>query len=94
MGGRWLTGFGGVRPHRGRKLAGRCLSLTEREEIAVGRERGEPIRKIADRLGRCPSTVSRELARNCRREGSYRATSAHARAYQQASRPKPPIGVS
>jgi IS30 family transposase len=46
------------------------------------------MRAIARRLGRSPSTVSRELRRNADRRG-YRATTAHALAYERASRPKP-----
>jgi IS30 family transposase len=89
QGTRWLFAAGGVRPRRGRDLKGRCLTLTQREEIAVGRARGESIRVIADTIGRSPSTVSRELRRNTDGLGRYRATSAHALAYARASRPKP-----
>jgi transposase, IS30 family len=64
------------------------LSFAEREEIALARARGESIRAIARRLGRSPSTISRELRRNAGR-GGYRATTAHALAYERASRPKP-----
>jgi IS30 family transposase len=88
-GARWLVAEGGVRPRRGRNLQGRCLSFAEREEIALGRAGGETIRAIAARLGRSPSTVSRELTRNATVGGSYRATVAHAQAYARASRPKP-----
>ena len=81
---------GGVRPRRGRDLKGRCLTFSEREEIALGRAGGESMRAIAGRLGRSPSTVSRELRRNAGCGGQpYRATSAHALAYERASRPKP-----
>jgi transposase, IS30 family len=89
MGGRWIAGAGGVRPRRGRDLQGRYLSFSEREEIAVGRAAGESVRSIARRLGRSPATVSRELRRNADRRGEYRATTAHARAWERASRPKP-----
>jgi transposase, IS30 family len=65
-------------------------SWAEREESALGRARGETIRVIARRLGRLPSTISRELKRNAdRRDGGYRATTGHAFAYERASRPKP-----
>jgi len=47
------------------------------------------MRSIAGRLGRSPSTISRELARNDDLRGGYRASSAHALAYERASRPKP-----
>ena len=89
MGGRWIAAAGGVRPRRGRDLQGRYLSFSEREEIAVGRAAGESVRSIARRLGRSPATVSRELRRNVDRRGEYRATSAHAQAWERASRPKP-----
>jgi IS30 family transposase len=89
-GHRWLAACGGVRPRRGRDLKGRCLTFAEREEIAVGRAGGQSMRAIAARLGRSPSTISRELARNagCRGQ-AYRATTAHALAYERAGRPKP-----
>jgi IS30 family transposase len=89
MGTRWLAAAGGVRPRRGRDLKGRCLTFSEREEIAVARAGGESMRLIARRLGRSPSTISRELVRNADRGGGYRATTAHTRAYVRASRPKP-----
>jgi transposase, IS30 family len=66
------------------------LTFSEREEIALARARGETIRKIARRLGRSPSTISRELRRNAdRRDGGYRAMTAHALAFERASRPRP-----
>ncbi len=90
QGTRWVAACGGVRPRRGRDLQGRCLTFAEREEIALARARGETIRVIARRLERAPSTISRELKRNVdRRDGGYRATTAHALAYERASRPKP-----
>jgi hypothetical protein len=85
----WLRQAGGVRPRRGRDLQGRYLSFAEREEIALARVAGESMRSIAARLGRSPSTISRELVRNADPAGRYRASSAHARAYVRASRPKP-----
>ncbi len=85
----WLREAGGVRPRRGRGLQGRCLSFAEREEIALARAAGGSVRAIAERIGRSPSTVSREVARNGDRDGHYRASTAHARAWERASRPKP-----
>ena len=84
----WIRSAGGVRPRRGRDLQGRYLSFAEREEIALARVAGQTIRAIAARLDRSPSTISREIARN-REAAGYRATTAHARAYERASRPKP-----
>jgi len=85
----WIREAGGVRPRRGRNLRGRYLSFAEREEIALGKAAGDSMRTIAARLGRSPSTVSREISGNSGTDGSYRASTAHARAHQRASRPKP-----
>jgi len=84
----WLRESGGVRPRRGRDLKGRCLTFAEREEIAIAHARGQGFRQIARSLGRSPSTVCRELTRNIEGTKSYRATTAHALAYERASRPK------
>ena len=46
---------------------GRCcphLSLEERRKIDKWREAKMPTPEIADRLGRAPSTIYRELKRN------------------------------
>ena len=64
QGARWVLASSGVRPRRGRNLQGRYLSIAEREEIALARTAGESMRSIAARLGRAPSTISRELGRN------------------------------
>ena len=48
------------------------LSLVEREEISRGLAAGESLRGIARRLGRAPSTISREVNRNGGRQ-RYRA---------------------
>lgn len=84
---RMLVAAGGVRPRRGRDLQGRYLSFVEREEIAIGVARGESVRSIARRIGRAPSTVSRELSRNAVR-GRYRASMAQMTAMGRACRPK------
>jgi IS30 family transposase len=77
---------GGVQRHPPRRSV-RCLSMAEREEISRGVAAGESCRQIAARLGRVPSTVSRELARNGGRH-RYRAQAADAAAFRQAQRPK------
>jgi IS30 family transposase len=75
------------RPPRVRQRSGRQLSLVEREEISRGLAGGASLRSIAAGLGRCPSTVCREVARNggLRR---YRATRAEDRAWKAGRRPK------
>jgi len=85
---RWFAEAGGVCGNGPRLVAGRYLSLAEREEIAVGRAEGLGVRAIAARLGRPPSTVSRELARNSGPGGRYRAMVAQQRADARARRPK------
>jgi transposase, IS30 family len=80
---------GGVRPRWGRNLSGRALSFEERQLIMVLKAEKLPIRRIAARLGRAPSTISRELKRNTTEYGKYRATTAQARAFDRGRRPKP-----
>jgi len=63
------------------------LSVTEREEILIGIQRGLSFRAIARVLGRSPSTVSREVAANGGRT-NYRIWPAHQRAMTCAKRPK------
>jgi IS30 family transposase len=64
------------------------LSLVEREEIRAGIAAGDTFRAIARRIGRAPSTVSREVGGVPGRE-RYRATVADDRACERALRPKP-----
>jgi transposase, IS30 family len=63
------------------------LSLLEREEIRAGIAAGDSFRAIARRLGRAPSTVSREVGGVAGR-GRYRATRADDLACVRALRPK------
>ena len=81
-----LSPTGGIRPPD-RKRSRRVLSLTEREEISRGIASNLSIRKIASKLGRAASTISREIKRNqgCK---SYRATSADQAAWDRSCRPK------
>jgi IS30 family transposase len=61
--------------------------MAEREEISRGVAADQSCRQIAARLGRTPSTVSRELARNGGRH-RYRAQAADAAAFRRGQRPK------
>ena len=70
-------------------MAGRRLSLAEREEIMAGVVCREPVRQIAARLGRAPSTVSREVRRNLSAPRRYRAFPAHIQAMGRARRDRP-----
>ncbi|MGJ7574830.1 IS30 family transposase [Variovorax sp. RB2P76] len=81
-----LAQTGGIRPperHRSRL----ALTLAEREEISRALVIGRSIRAIAARIGRAPSTVSREIERNGGRVG-YRANQADSAAWDRARRPK------
>jgi IS30 family transposase len=92
VGVRWFRESGGMPPISQAPLSGRYLSFAEREEIAVLRAGGCGVREIARRLGRSPSTISRELRRNAAtRSGrfEYRATTAQWHADLRAKRPKP-----
>ena len=62
-------------------------SLSEREEISRGIALRLSLRGIAAKLGRAPSTISREVRRNGGLE-SYRATLAEDAAWTRSCRPK------
>lgn len=64
---------GGVNPEPIADPRGRYLSFVEREEIADLNGRGWGVRAIAGKLGRSPSTISRELAKGATTRG-YRAS--------------------
>jgi IS30 family transposase len=64
------------------------LSVVEREEVSRGLAGGESLRAIARRLGRSPSTISREVVANGGRR-RYRACRADKAALRRARRPKP-----
>jgi IS30 family transposase len=83
---RLLGRTGGVRPPE-RRRSEHNLSLDEREEISRGLAASKSLQAIAARLGRPPSTVSREVRRNGGVD-NYRACAADRRADQQARRPK------
>jgi len=81
-----LSRTGGIRPPLRRRCP-RSLTLAEREEISRGLAEGRSIRSLASRLGRAPSTVSREIRRNGG-SADYRATDADDAAWDRSLRPK------
>jgi IS30 family transposase len=92
VGVRWFREGGGMPSVALAPASGRYLSFAEREEVAILRAQGAGVREIARRLGRSPSTISRELRRNAATRGGalgYRATTAQWHADQRARRPKP-----
>ena len=81
-----LAPSGGIRPSP-RQRSRLALTVAEREEISRGLASDLSLRTIAARLGRSPSTISRELNRNGGNI-SYRATQADQAAWDRARRPK------
>ncbi|MBX8686909.1 helix-turn-helix domain-containing protein, partial [Mycobacterium sp. 20091114027_K0903767] len=69
-----------------RQISPRYLSQEERIEIADLRRSGLNMRAIADRLGRAPSTISRELRRNAPAGRGYQPFDAHRRAIARRAR--------
>jgi transposase, IS30 family len=69
-----------------RQISSRFLSQDERIEIADLRHAGLSIRQVAARLGRAPSTISRELRRNSITGHGYRPFEAHRRATARRAR--------
>ena len=63
------------------------LTLAEREEISRGLATGDSIRELAVKLGRAPSTISREIHQHCGAH-RYRTSEADTRAWDRAQRPK------
>ena len=91
VGSRWFRQAGGMPPIMLAPLSGRYLSFAEREEIAILHAQQLGVRGIARRVGRSPSTISRELRRNAStrsHSAAYRATTAQWHAERRASRPK------
>lgn len=68
----------------------RYLSLVEREELRDLHRSGLSIRKIAEAMGRSPSTISRELRRNTISERGYLPHTAHRLSVKRRHRPRTP----
>jgi IS30 family transposase len=82
--------MGGVYRPPGTTYSARYLDREERYELARLRDAGLPQRAIAERLGRSPSTICRELARN--RDpgtGQYVPERADRLAWERQKRPRP-----
>src|ERR671912_1600086 len=91
VGSRWFREGGGMPTLSRAPLSGRYLSFAEREELAILCAQEVGVSETARRLGRSPSTVSRELRRNAATRGGrleYRATTAQWHADRRAERLK------
>ena len=91
VGFRWFRHAGGVNPRLSPSVPGRYLSFAEREDLAIWRSQHVGVREMARRLGRAPSTISRELRRNASSRvypPDYRASVAQWHAERRARRPK------
>jgi transposase, IS30 family len=84
---RFLASTGGLKRRLKERSALR-LSLAEREEVSRGLLGGDSLRMIATRLGRAPSTISREVAWSGARS-RYRAWRADRDAITRGRRPRP-----
>jgi len=89
VGQRWFSNGGGMSPMDLQPPSDRYLSFQEREDIACYRAQLCGVRQIARALGRCASTISRELASNTVPGQPYRASTAQRSAERNARRPKP-----
>jgi len=68
----------------------RHMSAEERETVSLGLARGHSLLTMTTVLGRAPSTVNRELARNTTRGRPYRAYTAPIQAAARARQPRRP----
>ncbi|MBF4195538.1 putative transposase, partial [Mycolicibacterium phlei] len=83
----WFIDAGSVR-FVDTPISPRYLTQDDRIEIADGLAAGEPVKVIAERIGKTFQSVYREIARNRKPDGTYQPWYAHGLAYQRRRRPK------
>ncbi|MEO8341074.1 MAG: helix-turn-helix domain-containing protein, partial [Nitrospirota bacterium] len=66
------------------------VSAEDRETLSLSLAQGHSLRKMASVVGRAPSTVSREVARNTARGRPSRACTAQVQAAARACQPRRP----
>jgi IS30 family transposase len=86
---KWHHRVGGVYRPSGTTYSDRYLDRDERYELVRLIEAGLSMRAVAAQLGRAPSTISRELARNRGPGSSYQPERADRLAWVRQRRPKP-----
>ena len=84
------SSVGGMLRPPGASYCPRYLDRADRYELARLLDAGHSQAEISRRLGRSPSTISRELTRNrCPRTGRYQPERAERLAWERQRRPKP-----
>jgi IS30 family transposase len=69
-------------------ISRRYLTQDDRIEIAEGLAAGEPVKSIAERIGKSFQSVYREIQRNSKPDGRYQPWFAHNQAYLRRRRAK------
>ena len=87
-GSSWFTDAGSV-IFVDKSVSSRFLTQDDRIEIADGLRAGEPVKKIAARIGKSYQSVYREIARNKKPDGRYQPWYAHGQAWRRRRRPRP-----
>ena len=64
------------------------LRAEDREALSLGLTQGTSLHALARVLGRAPSTLSREYARNTTRDRPYRTCTAQSQAATRARQPR------
>ena len=67
-------------------ISRRYFTQDDRIEIAEGLAAGEPVKSIAERIGKSFQSVYREIARNSKPDGRYQPWFAHNQAYLRRRR--------
>ena len=87
----WFIDAGSVSITETHPISSRYISQDDRIEIADGLAAGEPVKAIADRIGKSFQSLYREIARNRKPDGTYQPWFAHNQAHLRRRRPKRPI---
>ena len=70
-------------------ISRRFICQDDRIEIADGLAQGEPVKSIAERIGKSYQSVYREIVRNCKEDGRYNPWFAHNQAHLRRRRERP-----
>ena len=84
----WFLDAGGVLISDPGPVSPRFLTQDDRIAIADGLHAGQPVKQIADAIGKSFQTVYREIKRNSKPDGRYQPWWAHNQALLRRKRPK------